>query len=298
MGESLVSFWKRADIQDPAFREEDLHVWPAKVRETLKSARILHRIQDAGAVDCDSCGEPHFAEVVRDPKHLEAPYYLCPTVGRVRLKPDDLQRWGIAFDRLAAFLSDSLTLSGRMAEVVVGRVWLLGRLDSTADVTEVFLFRGIWWPDAAGVLNACLRLRQCSRAIVLLVRRFPPEDVWENRQAVLLALSELTDLDQSGFQVLRDRIVAAVPTSGPKVPAALKVARSIGSEAAVQALLALKGKKGWTMEELAREIGTTARTLQGFKKRHSVRSSVFRTMANRLGITPEDLLGGNVPGAK
>jgi DNA-binding Xre family transcriptional regulator len=51
------------------------------------------------------------------------------------------------------------------------------------------------------------------------------------------------------------------------------------------------------MEELARQVGTTARTLQGFKQRRTVRNSVFRTMADRLGITPEDLLGGNVPGA-
>jgi len=80
--------------------------------------------------------------------------------------------------------------------------------------------------------------------------------------------------------------------------AALKVFRSMGSDAAVEALLALKGKKGWTMEELAREVGTTARTLQGFKKRRTVRSSVFRTMADRLGISPEDLLGGNIPGIR
>jgi len=79
---------------------------------------------------------------------------------------------------------------------------------------------------------------------------------------------------------------------------ALTVPRTMGSDAAVEALLALKGKKGWTMEELARGVGTTARTLQGFKNRRTVRSSVFRTMAKRLGITPEDLLSGNVPGAR
>jgi len=86
--------------------------------------------------------------------------------------------------------------------------------------------------------------------------------------------------------------------SGPSVvtQAALKVPRNMGSDAAVAALLALKGKKGWTMEELAREVGTTARTLQGFKKQRTVRSSVFRTMAKRLGISPEDLLNGNIPG--
>jgi hypothetical protein len=78
----------------------------------------------------------------------------------------------------------------------------------------------------------------------------------------------------------------------------LKVPRMMGSDAAVEALLALKGKKGWTMEELARGVGTTARTLQGFKNRRTVRSSVFRTMADRLGISPEDLLGGDIPGIR
>ena len=79
---------------------------------------------------------------------------------------------------------------------------------------------------------------------------------------------------------------------------ALQVPRTMGSAAAVEALLALKGKKGWTMEELARGVGTTARTLQGFKNQRTVRSSVFRTMANRLGISPEDLLSGNIPGTR
>lgn len=79
---------------------------------------------------------------------------------------------------------------------------------------------------------------------------------------------------------------------------ALKVPRTMGSDAAVEALFALKGRKGWTMEELARAVGTTARTLQGFKKRRTVRSSVFRTMADRLDISPEDLLAGNLAAHK
>src|SRR5579871_22505 len=76
---------------------------------------------------------------------------------------------------------------------------------------------------------------------------------------------------------------------------AQKVSRSIGSDAAVTALLTLKDRKGWTMEELARHLGTTSRTLQSFRIRRTVRSSVFRTMADRLGVTPEDLLAGKLP---
>lgn len=70
------------------------------------------------------------------------------------------------------------------------------------------------------------------------------------------------------------------------------IVRSIGSRAAVKLLADLKGQKGWTMEELARHVGTTARTLQRFFKMSAVRSSVFRTMADRLGISPEDFLRG------
>jgi len=91
------------------------------------------------------------------------------------------------------------------------------------------------------------------------------------------------------------------PEGGRPLPASsviLKVSRSMGSDAAVQALLALKTRKGWTMEELAGHLGTTARTLQNFIKWRTVRSSLFRTMAKRLDISPEDLLGGNVPSVK
>lgn len=88
------------------------------------------------------------------------------------------------------------------------------------------------------------------------------------------------------------------PGIGVTPQTTLKVPRMMGSDAAVEALLALKGKKGWTMEELARGVGTTARTLQGFKNRRTVRSSVFRTMADRLGISPEDLVKGDIPGIR
>jgi len=61
-----------------------------------------------------------------------------------------------------------------------------------------------------------------------------------------------------------------------------------------EALLALKSKKGWTMVELARAVGTTARTLQKLFKLREIRSSTFRTMAERLGISAEDLLAGKL----
>lgn len=84
-------------------------------------------------------------------------------------------------------------------------------------------------------------------------------------------------------------------TAAEKESPAPKVARSIGSDAAVDTLLKLKDRKGWTVEELARHVGTTARTVQTFIRRRRVRNSVFRTMAGRLGVSPEELLEGKSP---
>ena len=72
----------------------------------------------------------------------------------------------------------------------------------------------------------------------------------------------------------------------------------MGSAAAVSALMRLKTRRGWNLETLAREIGTTARTLNTFSKTHEVRISVFITMAANLNITPEQLLRGEVPGTE
>jgi hypothetical protein len=310
VNDALASLWKRADLRDHVFSADEVRAWSTVLRTALQRARILQRVGDAEAMVCDDCGESHSVEVIRDSRQKADPYYRCPRIGRVSLQPEDLRRWVIAFDRLAAFINKSLALLGPVIDVVAGRVWLLGRVAPPPDATEVFLFRGIWWPDATEVLTRCLRLGQSPHTVVLLPRRFPSVQIWENRQAALLALAEITDVDQSGLLISHDLILAASTRSNPpphtvldspissQALVALKVSRSIGSDAAVQALLALKDRKGWTMEELAGQVGTTARTVQSLIKRRTVRSSVFRTMADRLGISPEDLLAGNVPADK
>lgn len=301
MSDPLASLWKRADLKDHVFCAEDLSTWPGGLQKALETTKVLRRVEDAEAVICEDCGEPHSAEVVRDTRRAASPYYRCPEIGRVPLKAERLHRWIIDFDRLAIFLNGSLSLSGNVTDVVSGRVWLLGRLSPTPDAGEVFLFRGIWWADACDVLERSVRLAQSSRAVVLVARRFPPAQTWANQRAALVALAEIVELDRSGLRVPRDAVLAASSRSSAQAdapsrtqPAVMKVSRSIGSPAAVKTLLALKDKKGWTMEELARHLGTTARTAQSFVTRGTVRNSVFRTMAERLEVTPADLLAGKM----
>lgn len=81
----------------------------------------------------------------------------------------------------------------------------------------------------------------------------------------------------------------AVPTGERKVQ------RSIGSNAAVQAVHDYMAARGLTETQFGNQFQTTDRTLRNFLKTGKMRRANFEAMAASIGVSVEQLLAGNLP---
>jgi lambda repressor-like predicted transcriptional regulator len=302
----VIAFWIRADLDDAAFRGDEVRKFGPAALGALEKENLLKRGEDLQMVECDACGTPHLetVEILTEPPGSEARAYIyCPEAGRVSVELERMQVWAIDLDRLARLTSSALGLCGRIVQVAADRVWLLGTASFVDRTRDVFLVRGTTWPDSLQLIAGNARLSTSPCPLILCLNRVPDDAEWHDHERVVMSLSEFDWLqcDHSTLLAKTTEILREHPRSlvDAVTPSALqesnKVSRSIGSPAAVSALLALKDRKGWTVEQLSIEVGTTARTLQNFFKTSKVRSSVFRTMAERLGTSPEGLLKGQLP---
>ena len=301
----MLAFWIRADLDEAAFRGDELRGFGPATLDVFKKEKLLKRGKDLQVVECGDCGNPHLedVDVITDsPDGIPRAYIACGH-SRVSVRLDDIQVWAIDFDRLAHLTRSALGLGGRIVQVATDRVWLLGSARLANKTRDVFLVRGIRWPDSLQLLVGNARLSTSPGPLILCMNRVPDAADWHGHERVVMSLSEFDWLqcDRSTLlarttEILREHAGSLVDAETPsESEIGNKVSRSIGSTAAVNALLALKDKKGWTVEQLSIQIGTTARTFQSFCKTSKVRNSVFRTMAERLETSPEDLLKGHFP---
>src|SRR5205085_807864 len=122
--------------------------WPESHRKVIQAQKLIRRIADARSLVCD-CGPSHLVDVIQDPRQRGCFYYYCSRIGRVHVPPDSLRRAQVAFDHLGGILRAGMSLEGDESEIAPDRVWLLGRQRKGRVTTEVFLIRGVWWPDAS-----------------------------------------------------------------------------------------------------------------------------------------------------
>lgn len=75
----------------------------------------------------------------------------------------------------------------------------------------------------------------------------------------------------------------------------VRVPRSAGSPQAVRAVMTYMQERGWGITQFATQAGTTDRTLRKFLKSSKMRRSSFEAMAERMGLSTEQLLRGELP---
>jgi hypothetical protein len=198
--------------------------WPPGVIDQLTSLWLLRSTANAAAVVCDACCGDHVEQVT----YVESPpgtalraYIRCPEAGRVPVPLERLRCWELNFRRLADLAASALATAGNVEEVIPARVWLLGRTTLAGRPLEVFLARGLPWPDAAGAIGAAARLVASCSPVVLAAGALPPPGVWHGESPPILPLSAVLRWDDQGPAADRGYLEAAFfrgrrrPPSGP-----------------------------------------------------------------------------------
>jgi hypothetical protein len=299
LNDALDLVWRRAELRNHVLSAAEIARWQSDQRDAIINLGLLRRTSDATALMCEDCGPPHPVEVIRDPRKPQQPYYLCPEIGRVPLEPTNLQRWEADFDQFAALIRRAAGLTAKAATVVPSRIWLLGRQRIEARYWELFLMRGLCWPDGVQMLNQCSRVQQSPAPVVVVPSRLPSGGSavpsWPVR-----TLAEVVNIEGSSLVVDIETLAAAVGAFGSSAalgtnPPRQRMSRSLGTPEAVQAVTQYLERTQMTDTEFGNQFQTTDKTVRTFRRSGKVRRSTFVAMAKSMGLTSDQLLRGELP---
>lgn len=201
---AVRAFWSRADLDEAAFRGDELSAFGPAALEIFKTEKLLKRGEDLREVECGDCGNPHIEDVdiiTDSPGSVPRAYIACGA-GRASVDLVRLQVWAIDFDRLAAVASSALGLGGRIIQVAADRVWLLGTAKFADRTRDVFLVRGIGWPDSPLLISGNARLSTSPCPLILCMDRVPDDAAWQGERAVV-SLSEFDWLEGDRSTLLK-----------------------------------------------------------------------------------------------
>ncbi len=214
----MLAFWIRADLDEAAFRGDELTAFGQAALQVFEKEKLLKRGEDLQMVECGDCSNPHIEDVdiINDSPNVVPRAYIPCGAGRVSVDLVRLQVWAIDFDRLADLASSALGLSGRIAQVATDRVWLLGTAKFADRTRDVFLVRGIRWPDGPLLLAGNARLSTSPCPLILCMNRVPDDAVWQDGERVVLSLSEIDWLEGDRSTLIKT--IADILREHPRAP--------------------------------------------------------------------------------
>ena len=219
MNDDLAAFWIRADLEEPAFTGDEARLLKATTRRLLESHSLIRQSENLRVIECDACGDRHVEEVeiLTEPAGSKPRAYItCPEAGRVSVDMERLQQWSVDLDALARTVAAALDFRDRVGSITPSRVWLLGTRKFDERMRDVFLVRGVTWPDSHQLLEFTARLANSPCPLILCLNRFPDDPEWQDRNRVVFSLAETSWLgDQQ--PVLADRVAAVLREyTGPR----------------------------------------------------------------------------------
>lgn len=197
----------RTELDRPWFHAGEVRRLPEPTWRDILASGLLREAEVAGWATCDCAWDVHDEEVRYAPPESAwagRPYISCPEAGVRWVEPDELRQWVIDLDQLATALGAALACSGRVEELVPGRLWLLGRTPLGGRTRDVFLARGAAEPrGAVGVIEACPRARAAAAPVVLVPEVVPRLEAQGPDAPTVLPLTSVAAL--SGRKITIDR---------------------------------------------------------------------------------------------
>jgi len=195
----LDYLWPVADARSPVVGQHVFSGWPPGVADRLTELGWLAEVEAADRILCPECGDHFEAIVARSASGAEVRYYIpCRRHVRVRVPLDARRQLGIQFDQIGGALARSLRLTGKSKELLIQRVWRLGRMVWRGESRDIVFTRGLAWNDSTSVRATIVALH---RPIVLVPFALPATDFWRGRMPPVIALDQTSILDDCDIAI-------------------------------------------------------------------------------------------------
>ncbi len=207
MQQPSSSLWNLIEVLHPLLAADEIHSLGDE-RPALEAMGVLVPAATASHIVCPDCFDDHVVEVSRVRQRGKTRFFIaCPEAGLCEISGDHLRQWSIDCNAIARALKKALAPAGRNMPLVPGRVWRLGTIPWQQTTRDLVFARGLGWPDAADAARA---IEKATRPIVLVPHEVPDEELWKRRVPVVVALSHVSQLCDTGLQIDRSHILAAV----------------------------------------------------------------------------------------
>jgi len=216
----VTEFWVRADLEEAAFRGDELRSLGLVTDGRLAIPGIFQRGEDLSEVECDACGDRHIEHVhviIEPPGSKPRLYIGCKEAGRVWVEPERVEVQRIDLDALAKTISNLLGL-GTPRVIVESRLWRLDTVQLGDRTRDIFLARGAAWQDGQLLANHA-RLATSPCPLILVPNLLPDDPIWIAGERVVMSMSEFDWFGDDSHDVLR-RITAIVAEHDHRTTAA------------------------------------------------------------------------------
>ncbi len=184
----------------PTFTADDTRPWSSGARDALIVQGILREIGHTDFVYCDGCIEQHPLEVeIREYPTGMLGVAMCPECGRVNIPLERLRQWQLAPIGLAQSVMAAIGSSGPLDEITTNRIWSLGTIPSDDTPRDIFIARGLNWPDAREIVRQAEPLRRSPAPLVLSYATLPNPGIWSGFHPAVDSLANICTLEDGQF---------------------------------------------------------------------------------------------------
>jgi len=139
----------------------------------------------------------------------------CPEAGWVSVHSERLRQWTLDLEALLAAIHRALRLSGRVASLIPGKLWRVGRTKWNAASRDVLFARN---PAGTDLPQVMARIKRCVRPIVLVGAAIPQK--WPGDRPAVVALADVVTGSVNEIEIDHAALVAAVQQADARQQAA------------------------------------------------------------------------------
>ncbi len=155
---------------------QEIDSWPTGLFDTLCREGLLAPTAPSSLFTCTQCNDPHSEEIIQveSPPGSEPRLYIqCPSVGRIRVYPEELRQWILVPEGWAKLAGRLLGISGHSQADIPGRVWRMGVGNLGRVNREVLLVRGLSWVDGQSVETRIAGVTNSTPPALVLPQELP-----------------------------------------------------------------------------------------------------------------------------